>query len=91
MRKLTERDIAAVIGIKQSGYTIERARAKDGEFSDSDHYGIVLAQSEGGRWVTWQFHFDGEEPSFYWGRYHMENQEAAFKDYENRGTDQDER
>ena len=91
MRKLTEQDMAAVIGRAHCGYTIERARVKTGEFSDSDHYGIVLARSDSGKYVTWQFHLIDEQPSYYWGRYHMENQEAAFKDFETRGTDKDER
>jgi hypothetical protein len=91
MRKLTDRDLTAIIGTEQSGYTIQRARVKDGEFSDSDHYGIALARSESGRWVTWQFHLDADEkPDFYWGRY-ITDPEAAEKDYEIRGTDQDER
>ena len=90
MRKLTEQDMAAVIGTAHCGYTIEQARVKTGEFSDSDHYGIVLARSDKGYWVTWQFHLIDEQPSYYWGRY-ITGPEEAIKDFETRGTDQDER
>ena len=90
MRKLTEQDLTAVIGTVQSGYTIERARVKDGGFSDSDHYGIVLGRSDSGKFVTWQFHLIDEQPSYYWGRY-ITGPEDAVKDFETRGTDQDER
>ena len=83
MRKLTEQDLTTLIGTVQSGYTIRRARVKEGTFSDSDHYGIVLAKSECGSWVTWQFHLDDEKPSIYWGHY-LETEETALADYEAR-------
>jgi len=85
MRKLTEQDLTALIGTVQSGYTIRRARVKEGTFSDSDHYGIVLAEceSESGLWVTWQFHLEDEKPSIYWGHY-LESEETALADYEAR-------
>jgi len=85
MRKLTEQDINGVISTINSNYTIKKARVKGGEFSDSDHYGIVLAQNKNGDFVTWQFHLIDEIPSFYWGHYHMNNETAAIDDFETRG------
>jgi hypothetical protein len=83
MRKITEQDLTALIGTVQSGYTIEKARVKGGKFSDSDHYGIILGRSEGGNWVTWQFHIEDGEISVYWGHY-TESEEKALADYEER-------
>jgi hypothetical protein len=86
MRKLTEQDLTAVVGIINAGYTIERARVKEGECTDSDHYGIALARSGCGKYVTWQFHLecDDERFEFYWGKYYMEDMDAAIKCYETR-------
>lgn len=84
MRKLTEQDLANLIGTVNAGYTIKRARVKGGSYSDSDHYGIALAQNGAGMCVTWQFHLEDEKPSFYWGHF-SENPEAALRDYEERG------
>ena len=83
MRKLTEKDIAATIGIVNIGYTIERARVKGGTYTDSDHYGIALGRDGRGLFATWQFHLEDEKPTFYWGHY-IENPEAALADYEER-------
>jgi len=86
MRKLTEQDLITIIGTEQSGYTIERARIKEGEFSDFDYYGVVLGKSKKGNYVTWQFHLDTDEkPDFYWGRYMDGNLETALANYETRG------
>jgi hypothetical protein len=83
MRKLNEQDLAAIVGTTQKGYTILEARVKDGYFSDSDHFGIVLGRNDSGHHVTWQFHIDEEELSFYWGHY-IEDAEAALDDYKTR-------
>ncbi len=89
MRKLTEQDIASVIGAVNAGYTILRARVKGGAFSDSDHYGIVLGRNAKGYYVTWEFHLEDERPEYYWGRYLTNDPEAALRDYETRGISQD--
>ena len=81
-RKLTDEDLKQIIGITHCGYTIERARIKRGTFTDSDHYGIVLAQNEKSMYVSWQFHID-EGLSIYWGHY-MNNREDAVRDYDTR-------
>ena len=83
MRKLTEKDLTALIDTVHNGYTIERMRVKGGTFSDSDHYGIVLGRSDCGNWVTWQFHLEDERPEYYWGHY-IEKEFAAIADYEER-------
>ena len=83
MRRLKENDLAGVVGTVNAGYTIQQARIKSGEFSDSDHYGIALARSDRGKYVTWQFHLEGETPEMYWGRY-TDNEETAIADYESR-------
>ena len=84
MRKLTEQDLAAIIGKEESGYIIKQARVKRGTFTDSDHYGIALGQNRHtGLYVTWQFHLEDERPSFYWGHY-IENPDTALQDYETR-------
>ena len=83
MRKLTETDLATIVGTVNTGYTILRARVKDGSFSDSDHYGIVLARNAKGGFVTWQYHLEGDTPEMYWGRY-TDNEESAVADFETR-------
>ena len=84
MRKLTGADINNLIGTTNAGYTIERARVKGGKYSDSDHYGIVLARSENEKlFVTWQFHLDNEMPSYYWGHF-IADADKAIADYESR-------
>lgn len=84
MRKLTEQDFTAIIGTVEHGYIIERARVKEGIYTDSDHYGIVLGRGEKeGLYVTWQFHLEGETPTYYWGHY-IADPEAALADYETR-------
>ena len=88
MRKLTENDLTAIVGTVNAGYTILRARVKDGSYSDSDHYGIALARNAKGNCVTWQFHIEGETPEMYWGRY-AANEESAVADYETRGEPDD--
>jgi len=85
MRKLTEQDLVAVVGTTYKGYTILQARVKGGIYTDSDHYGIVLAQSESekGLFVTWQWHLQDEKPTYYWGHYEADPK-AALADYEAR-------
>ena len=87
MRKLTEQDITVLIGTNIKGYVIENARIKEGIFTDSDHYGILLGKDDSGDYVTWQFHLDDEELSVYWGHYFMENKESALHDFKIRGLD----
>lgn len=85
MRRLTERDIAAVIGQTIAGYCVEAAKINRGPFADSDNYGTILGRSPRGEYVTWQFHLlDDESVSVYWGHYIAEREEAL-RDYEARG------
>lgn len=90
MRKLTEQDIAAIIGTKNAGYTVTQARVKGGDFIDSDHYGVALAVCEAKTMiVTWIWHLEADEngtesarPTFYWGHYFDSiKEEAAQEDY----------
>lgn len=83
MRKLTEQDLANLIGTVNAGFTIKRARVKGGRFTDSDHYGIVLARNAIGTFATWQFHLEDETPSYYWGHF-IEDKQTAVSDYETR-------
>jgi len=79
MRRITEKDLADIIGTVNVGYTIVRAKTKA-----DDHYGIVLARS-GDSWVTWEFNYrDGEIPNFYWGHF-LSDEAKALADYEERG------
>ena len=82
MRKLTERDIQDVTGQGVEGYRIESARVKSGPFTDSDHYGFILARNACGSYVTWQFHLleDGAV-SAYWGHYFGNDRDAAVRDF----------
>ena len=80
MRKLTEQDLTAIVGTAHKGYIIKMARVKQGNFSDSDHYGIVLGVDEEDRCVTWQFHLVDEKPEYYWGHY-IDNKGDALVDY----------
>lgn len=84
IRALTEADTSNIIGVNINGYIVERARIKEGEFTDSDHYGIILAKHEvTGDYVTWQFHLTGSEiPEAYWGHYFNHDDEGAFKDFD---------
>jgi len=82
MRKLTESDFLNIIGTVQEGYKILDVRVKAGPFTDSDHYGIILARSNKNHYVTWQFHLgENEKPDIYWGHYFSEDEEAALKDF----------
>ena len=87
MRKLTERDIQDVTGQVVEGYRIESARVKSGPFTDSDHYGFILARNACGSYVTWQFHLleDGAV-SAYWGHYFQDDRDAAVRDFDTRNT-----
>ena len=88
MRKLTAEDITNIIGLDFKGYKVERARVKRERFSDSDHYGIVLAKSSDGKYVTWQFHLDEDDkPTAYWGHYFLGKLNTAILDYKVRDAD----
>jgi hypothetical protein len=77
--------MAAIKGIAIQGYTIESARIERGQFSDSDHYGIVLGRNAEGHYVTWQFHLDEDEKLvMYWGHYFMKDWQAAIRDFNTR-------
>ena len=77
MRRLTERDLAKIVGSTIKGYHIEVARIKHGPFTDSDHYGFILGKNAQGQYVTWHFHLlDDESVSVYWGHYFMGDHEA---------------
>ena len=82
MSKITTAMLEGIIGTIHCGYTIERARVKDGNFSDSDCYGIVLGRHESGNNVTWEFHVE-DEISYYFGHY-FDDYKKALKDYEER-------
>ena len=83
MRKLTQQDTDSIIGAEISGYRIIKARIKRGEFSDSDHYGILFGRNKLRTHVTWQYHHDDGQPSVYWGHY-MESETAALRDFDER-------
>jgi len=77
--------MTSIIGMKFSGYTVEDVRIKYGSFTDGDHYGIILAKNSKGYYATWQCHLDeNDKPTVYWGHYHMENRDAAIRDYNTR-------
>jgi hypothetical protein len=90
VRKLTIDDIANITGISVEGYRVKRVRVKRGPFADSDHYGIILGWSDGGHYVTWEFHLDDDERvNPYWGHYYMGDREAAIRDYDTRDLNVD--
>ena len=81
MRKLTDHDIANIIGTIHQDYHIIDARIKRGSYCDSDHYGIILGYDYKNLYVTWQFHLDEDDkPSIYWGHY-MEDKDVAVRDF----------
>jgi len=84
MRKLTGQDMANLAGAMIKGHKIRGCRIKQGEFSDSDHYGIILAESESDKFVTWQFHLVNERPEIYLGHYFLDDSEAALFDFSHR-------
>lgn len=85
MRRLTDHDLAEIGGSTIQGYYIQDIRIKRGNFTDSDHYGIVLGKNQQEHYVTWQFHLlENETVSVYWGHYFMENREAAVQDFKTR-------
>ena len=87
MRKLTDNDMVNLAGITLSGYHIDGVRIERGNYTDSNHYGIMLGRNERGHYVTWQFHLDEDEkPYTYWGHYFMDDREAAVKDFNSRGN-----
>ncbi len=83
MRKITKGDLEKIIGTSICNFYIEDARIKNGSF---DRYGILLGRNDRGVYVTWQFHFNGDEISVYWGHY-TEKYEVALQDFYNRDTD----
>ena len=85
MRKLTDKDIADILGSKNNGYTVIKAKAKsNNSFTDSDNYGIVYGKNEKGMFVIWQFHLDeNDEPNYYWGFY-TECEDSALENYDSR-------
>lgn len=87
MRRLTDKDLASIMGRTFQGYCVEAAKLKQGSFIDSDHYGIVLGRNVQGQYVTWQFHLmEDESVSVYWGHY-IKDREEALRDYHARGAD----
>lgn len=85
MRRLTESDLATIIGNTVEGYHVEAARIKDGPCTDSDHYGFILGKNDRGHYVTWRFHLlDDGSVSVYWGHYFMGDQDAAIRDFYDR-------
>ena len=86
IRKLTDIDLTNLADSTQQGYHIEGVRIKLGDFTDSDHYGILMGRNSNGNYVTWQFHFDDGELSIYWGHYFSEKN-AALHDFNTRDLD----
>ena len=87
MRKLTGQDIQNVIGFTIEGFRVEAARIKNGPFTDSDHYGFLLARNAHGCYVTWRFHLlEDESVSAYWGHYFGDDRDAAVRDFDTRDT-----
>lgn len=86
MRKLTEQDLAKVIGGSIEGYRIEAAKIKQGPFTDSDHYGFLLGRNAVDEYVTWQFHLlDDDSVYTYWGHF-IGSWEEALRDFNARST-----
>lgn len=87
MRKLTDGDLARIVGSSIQGYHIEAAKIKNGPFVDSGHYGILLGKNSRDMYVTWEFHLreDGSV-SAYWGHY-IQDREEALRDFNARGVD----
>ena len=83
MRKITKGDLEKIIGTSICDFYIEDVRIKNGS---CDRYGILLGKNDRGVYVTWQFHFNSDEISIYWGHY-TEKYEAALQDFYNRDTD----
>jgi len=79
MRRITEKDLADIIGTVNAGYTIVRAKTKS-----DDRYGTIFGEN-GDRYAVWEFNFrDGETPNIYWGFY-TGNEKTALENYEARG------
>lgn len=87
MRKLTDSDLAGIMGSTIQGYRIEAAKIKSGAFIDSDHYGFILGKNRAGEYVTWQFHLLVDDSvSVYCGHY-ITDREEALRDFNTRGAD----
>ena len=88
MRKLTDNDLKNIAGSTVQGHYVEDVRITRGQFSDSDHYGVILGQSEKGCYVTWAFHLDEDDKvSVYWGHYFICDRDAAIRDFNTRDED----
>lgn len=87
IRKLTDIDLTNLAETTLKGYHVEGIRIKSGSCTDSDHYGIILARNDKGNYVTWQFHYEDDEISVYWGHYFPEDKEAAQRDFDIRDLD----
>ncbi len=87
MRKLTDDNLAQIVGSSIQGYHIEAAKIKNGPFADSDHYGVLLGKNSRDMYVTWEFHLreDGSV-SAYWGHY-IQDREEALRDFKTRGVE----
>ena len=84
MRRLTDEDLAGIVGRTIQGYRIEAARVKQGPFVDSDHYGFILGRNTAGEYVMWQFHLKNDESiSAYWGHF-ISDREEALRDFDTR-------
>lgn len=85
MRRLTDQDLNNIAGSVIEGYCVERARIKEGPFTNSDCYGFILGRNSRDEYVTWQFHLlDDESVSVYWGHYYMKGREDALEDFNTR-------
>lgn len=88
MRKLTDEDLAKIIGRSITGYCVEAAKIKQGPFTDSDHYGFLLGKNVRGEYVTWQFHLlDDDSVYTYWGHF-ISDREEALRDFNARSMDE---
>ena len=82
MRKLNDNDLTNIAGSTVGSYKVECVRIKRGEFTDSDHYGIILGRNTEDSYVTWQFHLgEDEKVDPYWGHYFNDDREVALRDF----------
>ena len=83
MRKLTDSDLAGIMGNTIQGYHIEAAKIKCGPLIDSDHYGFILGRNRAGEYVTW---LTDDSVSVYCGHC-ITDREEALRDFNTRGAD----
>lgn len=87
MRRLTDEDLAGIVGRTIQGYCVVAAKIKRGPYIDSDNYGFILGKNRANEYVTWQFHLlNDESVSVYWGHY-ITDREEALRDYNARGVE----